>query len=254
MPPMKALAALCLAFFGYCAAAGQVSSAPVSVFAASSLQSALDDAARLWEAQTGDKVRITYAGTSTLARQIDAGAPAEVFLSASIDWMNWVEEKGLLIAGSRRDLWANRLVLVGSADGGAVTLDAGLGDVLGDGPLAMAQVDTVPAGQYGKAAFESLGLWDALAPRVVEADNVRRALALVALGEAALGVVYATDAAIEPRVAVRAVFPAESHPPIRYPGALTLGASPEAAAFLDFLATPAAQAVFTTAGFTEVTP
>lgn len=232
----------------------------VLVFAAASLKTALDDVKAAFEAETGDEVSVAYAGSSALARQILAGAPSDIFISANIKWMDAVEEAGLLAEGSRRDLLGNRIVLVApTADtpAGAVDLDLSaesLTERLGDGRMAMALVDAVPAGIYGKAALETLGLWDALAPHVAEADNVRAALALVARGEAPLGIVYATDAAAEPRVTVLATFPEESHPPIIYPAARLAASGEAAAAFLDFLATPEARARFEREGFAFLAP
>lgn len=235
------------------AAAMPAAAGDVVVFAAASLKNALDDAAAAWRAETGGGVRIAYAGSSALARQIEAGAPADVFISANTAWMDVLDDAGLLAPGTRRDLLTNRLVLVAhGADAAPVTLDAD-GDLaarLGDGRLAMALVDAVPAGIYGKAAMVSLGLWEALAPKVAEADNVRTALALVARGEAPLGIVYATDAAAEADVTVVATFPAESHPPIVYPAAvLAESDNADAAGFLDFLASDEARPLFQRQGF-----
>lgn len=248
-------AALILAF---ALAPGAARAADVLVFAAASLKTALDDVAAAFEAQTGSEVAVAYAGSSALARQILAGAPADIFISANTLWMDEVEAAGLLAKGSRRDLLGNRLVLVGPADLSAVSpadLSAeALAARLGDGRLAMALVDAVPAGMYGKSALASLGLWEALAPRIAQADNVRAALALVARGEAPLGIVYATDAAAEPRVSVLATFPEESHPPIVYPVARLADAGEPAAAFLDYLAGPDARARFEREGFAVLTP
>lgn len=220
------------------------------VFAASSMKTALDAVAADWVAGGHGAPVISYAGSSALARQIEAGAPADLFISAAPEWMDALDAAGLIEPGSRRDLLGNALVLVGH-EPGALAL-AELPARLGEDRLAMALVDSVPAGQYGKAALTALGLWDALAPQVAQADNVRAALALVARGEAPYGVVYATDAAAEPRVSVVATFPAESHPPITYPVARIAGspAPAEAQAFLDFLGSAAAKAVFETQGFT----
>ncbi|SLN52503.1 Molybdate-binding periplasmic protein precursor [Roseivivax jejudonensis] len=228
----------------------------VTVFAAASLGPALEEAAALWEDETGHDVTVAAAGSSVLARQIAQGAPADLYVSASPDWMDWTEGQGVIDVESRRVLMTNALVLVGH--GGLriapvpmspeFDIPARLGE---EGRLAMALVDAVPAGLYGRQALTWLGQWEALAPRVAQADNVRAALALVALGEAPLGVVYATDARAEPRVHVAGTFPPESHDPIVYPGAVIAGAdSPEAAgALLDWLAGPAAQAVFARHGF-----
>ncbi len=222
--------------------------AEITVFAAASLKTAMDRLAPAYEAETGDRVTAVLAGSSALARQIQRGAPADVFVSANVAWMDVLEEEGLIAAESRRALLGNRLVLV--APGAAAPLDLGaLPEALGEGRLAMALVEAVPAGIYGRAALVSLGLWEALAPRVAQADNVRAALALVATGAAPYGIVYATDAAAEPRVSVAATFPAASHPPIVYPAAVVAGGDPAAGAFLDWLAGGAAREVFAGLGF-----
>lgn len=226
----------------------------VTVFAAASLGGALDRIAADWGAETGHEVVLSFAGSSALARQIQAGAPADVFVSASRDWMDAVEASGDLAPGTRRDLLGNRLVLIAHGQV-AARADIGpgldLAGMLAGGRLAMALVDAVPAGVYGKAALESLGLWDDVAAQVAQADNVRAALAFTARGETPLGIVYATDAAAENGVRVVGIFPEESHPPIVYPAAVTAQArGPAAAAFLDHLGGAAARAVWVEAGFT----
>jgi len=224
----------------------------VVVFAASSLKTALDRVAEGFTAAAGHNVTISYAGSSQLARQIQLGAPANVYLSANTDWVGVLEADGLLAPGTRRDLLGNRLVLIApGANAPPVPLDA-LEDALGEvGHLAMALVEAVPAGIYGKAALTHLGLWDAVAPRVAQADNVRAALALVATGEAPLGIVYATDANAESRVSVVARFPEDSHPPITYPVAAIAGYDDDATrAYLGWLGSAQAQAVFIDEGFT----
>ncbi len=226
--------------------------ADVTIFAAASLKTVLDQIAADWQAETGASTAISYAGTPQLAQQIIQGAPADLFIAASQDWMDQIAGLGLIAAGSRHDLIGNRLVLVApAAQPDPVDLtDAAIAARLGDSKLAMALVDVVPAGQYGKAALTSLGLWDAVKPKVAQAENVRAALALVALGEAALGIVYASDAVAETGVAVVAEFPASSHPPIRYPVALIAASTaPAAPDLLQFLLSDAAQARFIAAGF-----
>lgn len=225
--------------------------ADVTVFAAASLKTALDEIAADYTKATGTPVVLSYGGTPALARQIAEGAPADIFLSASTAWMDDLAEKALIQPASRRDLLGNRLVLVGGAGAAPVTLDPSLdlSALLAGGKLSMALVDSVPAGQYGKEALESLGLWASVEPSVVQSENVRAALHLVALGEAPYGVVYASDAAAEPGVVAVATFPEGSHPPIVYPAALTVTASEDAAAFLDHLATPKARGVFAANGF-----
>lgn len=224
----------------------------VTVFAAASLTGTLDGVAQAWAAETGHRAVMSYGGSSALARQIQQGAPADIFISASTEWMDAVEASGDLQAGTRRDILGNTLVLVAPAGAAPVTIDGhlDLAGMLGDGRLAMALVDAVPAGVYGKAALSSLGLWEGVAPQVAQADTVRAALAFVAQGEAPLGIVYATDAAAEPRVAVIATFPAGSHAPITYPAAITAQAtSPVATEFLDYLTSAPARALWAAAGF-----
>jgi molybdate transport system substrate-binding protein len=228
---------------------------PLTVFAAASLATALDEAAERYEAETGERVALAYAGSSALARQIDQGAPADVFLSANPGWMDWLEERGRVAPDTRRDLLRNRLVL--AAHGEAAPVDLSRLDIkalLGDRRLAVALTGAVPAGLYAKAALSSLGLWKEARPRLAEADNVRAALALVARGEAPYGIVYATDAAAEPAVSVAAVFPEATHPPIVYPAAVVAeGDRTRAARFLAWLAGPEAGAVFARHGFAPAT-
>ncbi|HEX7804426.1 MAG TPA: molybdate ABC transporter substrate-binding protein [Pseudoxanthomonas sp.] len=232
-------------------------SAPLTVFAAASLKESLDEAAVAYRKQTGQEVRVSYAASSALARQIEQGAPADVFVSADLDWMDYLQQRKLVDTATRRNLLGNTLVLVAPASGNtkAVTLKRGV-DLLPrlgpNGRMALALTASVPAGKYAKASFTSLGVWDALAPRVAEAENVRAALMLVARGEAPLGVVYGSDAKAEPAVRVVATFPADSHPPIVYPAArLSASAHPQAAAFTRWLAGPAATAIFRKHGFTK---
>ena len=232
---------------------GRSASAEVTVFAAASLKSALDDIAAQYSAETGNGVTLSYAGTSALARQIRFGAPADIFVAASADWMDLLEAEGLIRSGTRFDLVSNRLVLIAHGSDAApfgIAPDMPLAAVLGEGRLAMALVDAVPAGLYGKAALASLGVWDAVAPKVAQTDNVRAALALVASGEAPFGVVYATDAAASAGVSIVGVFPETSHPPIVYPAAGVAGGdAAAAAAFLAFLNDDAAQETFARHGF-----
>lgn len=220
---------------------------PVTVFAAASLKTALDDVAAGYDG----KVVLSYAGSSMLARQVQQGAPADVVFLANTDWMDVLAVDGLIATGTRVDLLGNRLVLAGPA--GAVRVEIGpqldLAAMLGDGRLAMALVDAVPAGIYGKAALESLGQWAAVEDRVAQVDNVRAALALVSLGQVPLGVVYATDALADPRVDALGVFPVSSHPPIRYPVAAVAGHEDAAAGFLAFLTGAEARTIFASHGF-----
>ncbi len=231
--------------------AGPAAADTVTVFAAASLKDAMDRLAPAFQEATGHDLSVSLAGSSALARQIEAGAPADVFISANQSWMDRLADEGLIDGATRFDLAGNALVLVGPAGAAPAALDATLPDAIGDGKLAMALVEAVPAGIYGKAALTSLGLWDGVAPKVAESDNVRAALALVAVGAAPMGIVYATDASAEPRVGVLATFPEDSHAPILYPAALVAGRAGTAPAeFLDFLKTDEAGAVLAALGFT----
>ncbi|WP_155905446.1 molybdate ABC transporter substrate-binding protein [Methylopila sp. M107] len=231
---------------------------PVVVFAAASLKNALDAIAKDWTKESGVEVKASYAASSALAKQLEQDAPADLFISADVPWMDYVEKKDLVAAGTRADLLGNKLVLVAPADWskGDVELKSGadLAGLLGDGRLAMGEVSSVPAGKYGKAALEKLGIWDSVSAKVAGAENVRAALALVSRGEAPLGIVYKTDAAADKGVKIVGTFPADSHPPIIYPAAQLKGAkSPNAGAFLKFLSSAAAKKQFEAAGFTVVT-
>jgi len=222
------------------------------VFAAASTASAIQDIIALYGARGA--VAASFAASSALARQIENGAPADIYISANPRWMDALAGAGLIETASRRDLLGNRLVLIAPADSPVrVDLSAmpALDALLGDGRLALADPAHVPAGQYARAALEALGLWPAVAGAVAPMNNVRAALVLVERGEAPLGVVYATDAAITDGVRVAAVFPESSHPPITYPAAIVAGhASPAVRAFHDFLFADAARAVFAAHGFT----
>lgn len=225
----------------------------VVVFAAASLKTALDEVAAEFQAATGNTVTISYAGSNALAKQIIEGAPADIFISASEPWMDEVEKAGLVVPGTRADLLGNTLVLVAhGADAAAVEIGAGLDlkGLLGEGKLSMAMVDAVPAGQYGKEALETLGLWPSVEGSVAQSENVRAALALVAAGEAPYGIVYASDAVAEAGVTVVGTFPEDTHRPIVYPAALLTGAADAAdRAFLEALSSEAADAKFTAQGF-----
>lgn len=232
------------------AATPNAHAADITVFAAASLKTALDQIATDWEKSHGDKVLISYAGSSNLARQIQAGAPADLFISASTDWMDAVEKSGDIDPATRADLLGNTLVLVGHGTPPKAEI-ADLPRLVGDGKLAMALVDSVPAGQYGKQALEKLGLWDKVQGHVAQADDVRAALKLVATGEAPLGIVYGSDAVAEKGVSVVATFPTDSHAPIIYPAAVTKSAdTPEAAVFLKALKEQPARGIFEAQGFT----
>ena len=257
--PRRSLLCLALAALAPAMPLAAAHAEDVTVFAAASLKNALDDVAAAYEAQTGKTVLISYAGSSSLAKQIEAAAPADIFFSADLAWMDYLEERGLIAADTRQTLLGNAIVLVAPADS-AVSLTVAKGMNLGaalgeDGHVAMANVASVPAGKYGKAALEWLGVWDAVAPSVVQADNVRAALAFVATGEVPLGVVYQTDANSEPKVKVVGVFPADSHPPILYPAAMiATSTNSDARAFFDFLRSDKAVPAYEKQGFTVVAP
>jgi len=232
-----------------------VSPAPLDVFAAASLKESLDEAAALYERESGQPVRISYAGSSALARQIEQGAPADVFISADLDWMDWLQTRDLIDDATRAELLGNALVLIAQASTTPppveLTPGTDLLPLLGaEGRLALALTASVPAGKYAKAALESLGIWADMQSRLAEAENVRAALLLVARGEAPLGVVYASDAKAEPRVQVISTFPAGHHPPIIYPLAvLRAGTHPKAREFVAWLQQPAALEIFRQHGF-----
>ena len=225
----------------------------VTVFAAASLTNAMAEIETGFAAATGHDVTVSLAGSSALARQIQQGAPADVFISANPGWMDALEADGLIAQGTRRDLLGNALVLIAhDAQHPVVGIgpDMDLAAMLGDDRLAMALVEAVPAGIYGKAALESLGQWEAVAPRVAQSNNVRGALALVALGEAPYGIVYATDAAAEDAVSVIGTFPGGTHPPILYSVAGIAGREGVArSALLDYLQGAEARAAFERQGF-----
>lgn len=225
-----------------------------TVFAAASLKNALDAVAADWKKTSGTEPVISYAATSALAKQIERGAEANMFISADQAWMNYLAERNLIQPKSRFDLLSNQLVLIAPEESElpATGITAGfpLAEFLGDGRLAVAVVDAVPAGKYAKAALTSLGVWDQVEAKLAQAENVRAALRLVSRGEAPLGIVYASDAKADPGVKVLGVFPAASHEPIVYPAAQLAGASsPDADAFFAYLRTQQATARFEEHGF-----
>ncbi|MDW9417306.1 molybdate ABC transporter substrate-binding protein [Sinorhizobium meliloti] len=226
----------------------------VTVFAAASLKNALDAINGEWLKQTGKEAIVSYAASSALAKQIEQGAPADVFISADLAWMDYLADKKLIKSDTRSNLLGNRIVLVsGKSDAPAVEIEPGLdlAGLLGDGLLAMGAVDSVPAGKYGKAALEKLGLWPNVAGKVAGAESVRAALLLVSRGEAPYGIVYRTDAAADANVKVVGTFPEDSHPPIIYPVAITADSrNADAAAYLEFVRSPEAAALFQAEGFT----
>ena len=254
IPLLRALAMLALGMgmLASPAPARSAERAPLTVFAAASLKESLDEAAAAYQHATGTPVRVSYAASSALARQIEQGAPAQVFASADLEWMDYLQKRNRIDAGSRRNLLGNRLVLVApQAGAGKVDLSrpGAIAAALGEGRLAIAQTASVPAGKYGRAALESLGQWNGLSARLAETESVRAALMLVARGEAPLGIVYASDAKAEPRVRVVATFPDTSHPPIVYPVAALRDAPASAREFVRWLSSPAARAIFERRGF-----
>ena len=226
----------------------------VLVFAAASLKTALDAVNAQWTKETGKKAVISYASSAALAKQIEQGAPAQMFISADLDWMDYLAAKSLIKPDTRSNLLGNRIVLIAPKDKAQpVEIKPGfdLASVLGDGRLSMANVDAVPAGKYGKAALEKLGLWAGVSGKIAQAENVRAALLLVSRGEAPAGIVYQTDAAADPNVKIIGTFPEDTHPPIIYPMALTASAThPDAAAFLAYIGSEKAKPLFQAQGFT----
>ncbi len=226
----------------------------VTVFAAASLKNALDAVSESWKADTGKEAVISYAASSALAKQIQEGAPADVFISADMDWMNKLSEAKLITDGSVVKMLGNEIALVAPKDSAAkakIEKSFDLAGLLGDGRLAMGDVKAVPAGKYGKAALESLGVWASVEEKLAMTENVRAALKLVSTGEAPLGIVYATDAKAEPGVKVLGMFPNDSHPEIIYPaGIVAASKNANAAAFVTYLQGAKAQFIFKDQGFT----
>jgi len=226
----------------------------LTAFAAASMKNAVDDINATFTKATGIKVVASYAASSALAKQIESGAPADLFASADLEWMDYVAGKKLIKDDSRVNLLGNRLVLIAPKDStiGNVTIGQGfdLARLAGDGRIATGDVRAVPAGKYAKAALEKLGAWTAAAPKFAMAENVRAALTLVGRAEAPLGIVYETDAKAEPSVKIVARFPEDSHPPIVYPVALTANAKPDAAKYIALMRSSLAKTIFETYGFT----
>ena len=229
--------------------AGAASAEPVRVFAAASLKTALDAAAAEW---TGGEVVLSYAGSGTVARQVAAGAPADIVVLAHADWMEWLDVQGVLGAAPVI-IASNTLVVIGrvGADDLDLTPQAFAARLGVDGRLAMGDLRAVPAGIYGQEALVALGLWDGVTMRIAQADNVRNAMAFVARGEAPLGIVYASDAVAEPRVAIVADLPSDAHTPIVYPAATTTSAGPMAKEFMHFLQSPMGRNLFREAGLRD---
>jgi molybdate transport system substrate-binding protein len=226
----------------------------LTVFAAASLKNALDDINTAYTAKTGIKVAASYAASSALAKQLEQGAPADVFASADTDWMTYAIQKKTINEGTRVDLLGNKLVLIAPKDSVLATLPIGpgfdLAKLVGVGRIATGDVQAVPVGKYAKAALEKLGAWDAASSKFAMTDNVRAALTLVARKEAVLGIVYETDAKVEPGVKIVGYFPAESYPPVIYPFAATATAKPEAADYVAYARSSASKAIFEKYGFT----
>jgi len=226
----------------------------ITVFAAASLKNALDDVDTAFTKQTGVKVVTSYDASSTLMKQIEGGAPADAFLSADLKWMDYGVEKKVINESTRLNLLGNVLVLIAAKDSKIDHVDIkpgfDLAKLAGDGRIATGDVKAVPVGLYARVALEKLGVWPSVEPKMAMTVNVRAALAYVARGEAPLGIVYATDAKVEPGVKVVGTFPADSHPPIIYPVAATTTAKPEAQNYLDYLHSSAAKAVLEKYGFT----
>jgi len=225
----------------------------ITVFAAASLKNALDDTNAAFTKATGVKVVASYEASSALAKQIEQGAPADVFISADLRWMDYANEHSLIKPDTRVNLLGNKLVLIAPKDSklDRVTIGNGfdIAKLAGDDRIAIADVKAVPAGLYAKAALEKLGAWGAAEPKLAMAANVRATLAFVTRGETPVGIVYETDARIEPKVKIIGVFPDDSYPPVSYPVAMTATGKPAAARYLSFLATPAAKAIFERYGF-----
>lgn len=227
---------------------------PVIFFAATSLQTSLNAIAAEWRRETGKRVTFSYAASSALARQLDQGAPADLFASADLDWMDWAQARNLVRPETRRTILGNKLVLIEPTERATTALPIGpgfpLARAIGESRLATGNPQVVPVGRYARQALTSLGVWAEVAPRLAGTDNVRAALALVARGEARFGIVYETDARSEPRVRVVDAFPPTSHSPIVYPFAITAASTnSDAAIFLEYLRSPAAIRIFEAEGF-----
>jgi molybdate transport system substrate-binding protein len=253
---MHRLAGFCTAFavlWGSACSPAHAQDKNLIVFAAASMKNALDDIDAAYTAKSGVKIAASYAASPALAKQIEQGAPADIFLSADTDWMDYSIGKRTINAPTRVNLLGNSIVLIASKDSRIDKVSIGpgfdLAKLAGDGKITTGDVKAVPVGKYAKAALEKLGAWQTAEPKFAMAENVRAALTLVARGEAVLGIVYSTDAKVEPGVKVIGTFPADSHPAIIYPVAATATAKPEAAGYLAFLRSSAAKAIFEKYGF-----
>lgn len=249
---IAALLAVALAFSSSSSSAAEPTQQPLIVFAAASLTDAITEVGTAFEKESGVVIKTSFAASSALARQIESGAPAEVFFSADQEWMDYLQQRKLLAPGSRRNVLGNKLVLVAPADSTAsvkITSGSALLQAIGNGRIATGDPDSVPVGKYAKAALTTLGVWDQLAPQLVRAENVRSALAFVARGEAPFGIVYLTDAKVEKKVKLLDTFPESSHPPILYPIALTTKGSGNAKRFSQFVVSKRGAAIFEKYGF-----
>jgi len=248
------LAAMVAAVAAACSPSAMAQDKPITVFAAASMKNAVDDINAAFTKATKIKVVASYAASSALMKQVEEGAPADVFASADLDWMDYGSQKKVIRDDTRVNLLGNKLVLIAPKDSkiNNVSIVRGfdLAGLIGDGRITTADVRSVPVGKYAKAALEYLGVWASVERKFAMVENVRVALTLVARGEAVLGIVYETDAKVEPNVKVVGAFPKESHPKIVYPVALTVTAKPEAAQYLAFLRSQAAKTVFENYGFT----
>jgi molybdate transport system substrate-binding protein len=248
-PRRKVLAAVLIVLMNTSSFAAE----KINVFAAASLKNALDAVSASWKVDSNKDAVLSYAASNALAKQIEAGAPADVFVSADLTWMKYLIDKNLISKGSDIQLLGNEIILVAPKDSKIdLKIENGfkLADAVGNGKLAMANVESVPAGKYGKAALEKLGVWASVEGKVAQTENVRAALKLVELGEAPLGIVYATDAKADGAVKVVGIFPSDSHPPIIYPAGLVAASqNPDAAEFLKYLQSDKAKAIFEAQGF-----
>ena len=236
-----------------CAGAAADAEREMAVVAAASLTDVLQEIGAAFRAKTGLATRFSFAASSALARQIESGAPAQVFVSADVEWIDYLADRKLVDPATRRNVASNALVLIAPADSGMkldITPGFALAAALGKGRLALADPGSVPAGRYAKAALTALGAWSSVESRLAPAESVRAALAFVSRGEAPLGIVYRTDARVDPRVRVVGAFPAGSYPPIVYPAAAVAGSGQHAADFVEYLGSAQAQAIFRRYGFT----
>ena len=253
---LRFCAALLFALLSPFGSGPEAQSGKVLVFAAASLKTALDDITAQWQRRTGKQAAISYGASSALAKQIEQGAPADVFISADLDWMDYLAQRQLIRPETRLNLLSNQLVLIAPKGTDLkVEVKPGfpLASLLGSGRIAMANTEAVPAGKYGKTALQALGVWEQVKGRIAQAENVRAALLLVSRGEAPLGIVYHSDAVSDPGVVTLGTFPQDTHPPIIYPVALTTASTrPDARAFLDELKSPQARPLFEKQGFTTL--